>query len=176
MVILLLITASILVVCSLTILHSFNSDAASIWHGRHKYLSRLGITLTDVEQPQRQRTLDRPSYKDVFPPQQRQTLHRLLERQPLQQPEGSEYVAIDGHHLQQQSLIGLHEDYQKCSSSRHTCTGISIGEIRALGTFPNYSVLSGVPDPCPYEAFDIRTALPRPYRPLRWAYHQTMCR
>ncbi|KAF2803952.1 uncharacterized protein BDZ99DRAFT_452380 [Mytilinidion resinicola] len=50
----------------------------------------------------------------------------------------------------------------------------SIEEIKALGDFPDYAKLSGVPLPQPYHQFDINKALPRPYRPLRWAYHQTM--
>ncbi|TKX27327.1 hypothetical protein C1H76_0164 [Elsinoe australis] len=49
-----------------------------------------------------------------------------------------------------------------------------MSEIKALGDFPDYAKLSGVPLPTPYATFDIDTAKPRPYRPLRWAYHQTM--
>ncbi|KAK6533687.1 hypothetical protein TWF694_002619 [Orbilia ellipsospora] len=47
-------------------------------------------------------------------------------------------------------------------------------EIATLGRFPDYSTLSGVPPPKPYPNFNIATAKPRPYRPFRWAYHQTM--
>ncbi len=54
-------------------------------------------------------------------------------------------------------------------------TGISVGEIAALGVFPDYARLSGVPLPKAYPEFDITKALPRPYRPFRWPYHQTMC-
>ena len=49
-------------------------------------------------------------------------------------------------------------------------------EIEALGDFPDYAALSGVRLPKPYPEFDIKTAKPRPYRPFRWAYHQTMCK
>lgn len=48
-------------------------------------------------------------------------------------------------------------------------------EIAAYGRFPDYAALSGVPLPTAYPKFDIIKALPRPYRPFRWAYHQTMC-
>lgn len=48
-------------------------------------------------------------------------------------------------------------------------------EIDSYGDFPDYAALSGVPLPAPYQNFDINKALPRPYRPFRWAYHQTMC-
>ncbi|KAK6336150.1 hypothetical protein TWF696_001716 [Orbilia brochopaga] len=47
-------------------------------------------------------------------------------------------------------------------------------EIAALGRFPDYAALTGVPLPDPYLSFNIATARPRPYRPFRWAYHQTM--
>ncbi|KAL7274876.1 hypothetical protein RUND412_002209 [Rhizina undulata] len=47
-------------------------------------------------------------------------------------------------------------------------------EIEAYGDFPDYAQLSGVRLPVSYENFNIDTALPRPYRPFRWAYHQTM--
>jgi hypothetical protein len=40
--------------------------------------------------------------------------------------------------------------------------------------FPDYAALTGVPAPDPYVGFDIKRAIPRPYRPFRWKYHQTM--
>lgn len=49
-------------------------------------------------------------------------------------------------------------------------------EVKALGLYPDYEKLSGVPWPAPYEGFVLEKALPRPYRPFRWAYHQTMCK
>jgi hypothetical protein len=59
---------------------------------------------------------------------------------------------------------------------KYTPTGFSTAEIKAMGDFPAYDVLSGVPLPERYENFDPTKALPRPYRPFRWAYHQTMCK
>ena len=56
-----------------------------------------------------------------------------------------------------------------------TATGFTLEEIKRLGDFPDYAALSGVPLPRDYEGFEISTAKARPYRPLRWAYHQTMC-
>ncbi|KAF8242653.1 hypothetical protein K440DRAFT_106500 [Wilcoxina mikolae CBS 423.85] len=53
-------------------------------------------------------------------------------------------------------------------------TNRSKQEIAIYGDFPDYATLSGVPLPKPYTEFDIVKALPRPYRPFRWAYHQTM--
>ena len=59
---------------------------------------------------------------------------------------------------------------------KYTPTGFSTAEIKAMGDFPAYDVLSGVPLPEAYENFEPSKALPRPYRPFRWAYHQTMCK
>ena len=55
-----------------------------------------------------------------------------------------------------------------------TATGFTLQEIKALGNFPDYATLSGVPLPRAYHEFDVSKAIPRPYRPIRWAYHQTM--
>lgn len=56
-----------------------------------------------------------------------------------------------------------------------TPTGFSTEDIRALGRFPDYSVLTGTRYPQPYGAhFDINKAIFRPFRPFRWTYHQTM--
>jgi hypothetical protein len=57
-----------------------------------------------------------------------------------------------------------------------TPTGFTMQEISALGDFTDYATLSGVPLPTPYTEFNIKTAIARPYRPLRWPYHQTMCK
>ena len=75
-----------------------------------------------------------------------------------------------------ESIMPFTADYTKCDGSLYTATGISVEEIKALGDFPDYAELSGVPLPEAYTDFDIETALPRPYRPFRWAYHQTMCK
>ena len=74
----------------------------------------------------------------------------------------------------EQNILGFETDFRKAESTRYTPTGFSIEEIEALGDFPDYAELSGVPNPQPYKEFKIETAMPRPYRPFRWAYHQTM--
>ena len=73
------------------------------------------------------------------------------------------------------NIIPLEADYRECGPSTYTPMEISMAEIKALGDFPDYSQLSGVPLPEAYKEFEIEKALPRPYRPFRWAYHQTMC-
>lgn len=70
--------------------------------------------------------------------------------------------------------IDMNTDYTSCESTQYTPTGISIDEAKQLESFPDYASLSGVPLPGPCPGFDIDRALPRPYRPIRWNYHQTM--
>lgn len=74
-----------------------------------------------------------------------------------------------------QNQIDLEADFKSCEATRLTPTGFSVREIHQLGDFPDYARLSGVPLPSSYPEFDIDKALPRPYRPFRWTYHQTMC-
>ena len=73
-----------------------------------------------------------------------------------------------------ESIMPFTTDYTSCDGSLYTATGITVDEIKALGDFPDYAELSGVPLPEAYTEFNIETAMPRPYRPFRWAYHQTM--
>jgi hypothetical protein len=67
-------------------------------------------------------------------------------------------------------------NYETAPDNLFTPTGFSVGDVQSLGRFPDYEVLSGVPLPEAYKGFDIDKAIPRPYRPFRWAYHQTMCK
>lgn len=71
--------------------------------------------------------------------------------------------------------VDMCADHRSCKSTQYTPTGITLGQIKQLGKFPDYASLSGIPLPAPYPKFDIERALPRPYRPFRWNYHQTMC-
>lgn len=73
------------------------------------------------------------------------------------------------------NLLPMSANYKTSPSDKYTPTGFSMKEIEGLGDFPDYATLCGVPLPSPYPEFDIAKALPRPYRPFRWAYHQTMC-
>ena len=116
-----------------------------------------------------------PEYKDVFPPHRREALAELAPG------------ALKGPGKSAQTLSELPPDYSKLTPDREICnteelsdhttaTGFTVEEIRRLGDFPDYATLSGVPLPNDYKEFDIKTARPRPYRPFRWAYHQTMCK
>lgn len=73
-------------------------------------------------------------------------------------------------------ILPITASYLEASDETYTPCEFSIKEIKALGDFPDYAALSGVPLPQPYFDFNIKKALPRPYRPFRWAYHQTMCK
>lgn len=116
-------------------------------------------------------------YKHTFPPSRRPALADLTDNRfsaggasgegLVERPYGSdEYKCLPD----KQNVL----DSQYKNSS--TPTGFTVEEIEALGNFPDYATLSGVPLPAAYNNFDIDTALPRPYRPFRWEYHQTMCK
>lgn len=114
-------------------------------------------------------------YKDIFPPSRREALAQLAENIPPAQRGHFRAVQVDPIAFRK-GLIPFTADYRECGPSTYTPTGFSVEEIKTLGDFPDYAELSGVPLPEEYKQFKIETALPRPYRPFRWAYHQTMCR
>ena len=115
-----------------------------------------------------------PDYKDVFPPSRRFTLGEIQSDLPsiLNKPLS---VLASSPPESRKACIPLTTSYQDPTSTIFTPTEFSVEEVRALGDFPDYATLSGVPLPQPYHNFDINKARPRPYRPFRWAYHQTMC-
>lgn len=106
-------------------------------------------------------------YNDALPPQRRHVLSEL------------KYGAIPVHSVDERevrrNILPMSADYMTSPDDKYTPMGFSVSEIKALGDFPDYATLSGLPLPSPYAEFDIEKALPRPYRPFRWAYHQTMC-
>ncbi|KAF9891198.1 hypothetical protein FE257_004762 [Aspergillus nanangensis] len=105
-------------------------------------------------------------YADSLPPPRRQAL-ATLRKSPTQYREvGANAIC--------QRILPMTMDYRTCAEEKYTPTGFSVAEIKDLGHFPDYAELSGVPLPRPYPEFNIDKALPRPYRPFRWAYHQTM--
>lgn len=55
------------------------------------------------------------------------------------------------------------------------CRPPCVGETSKAEGETDYFKLTGVPPPKPLPDFNIDNALPRPYRPFRWKYHQTMC-
>jgi hypothetical protein len=113
-----------------------------------------------------------PSYVDTFPPSRRSTLAGTDVELPLGESSEEPPTTPPGW---SNSMVPMETSYLDAEDSMYMPCGFSIKDIKALGDFPDYSVLSGVPLPKPYPEFDISKALPRPYRPFRWAYHQTMC-
>ncbi|ORY15177.1 hypothetical protein BCR34DRAFT_191115 [Clohesyomyces aquaticus] len=110
-----------------------------------------------------------PNYSDTFPPSRRHTLAEIEGNLPsiLGKSQGS--LAISPS-----ECLPMTMSYLDAKKQMFTPCQFSTEEIKTLGDFPDYATLSGVPLPRPYPEFDIKKALPRPYRPFRWAYHQTM--
>ena len=113
-------------------------------------------------------------YNKVFPPSQRETLSKVAESYALPIKEQLQDGELDDIEFRK-AILPFEADYRKCGPSAYTPMGFSLEEIKALGDFPDYAELSGVPLPTHYREFQIETAVARPYRPFRWAYHQTMC-
>lgn len=113
-------------------------------------------------------------YKDTFPPNQRSTLAQIPGAAALAE-ESLDDLASEPAGWKSRCLP-LTSSAFEATRPTYTATGFSTDDIKALGDFPDYATLSGVPLPEAYPQFDIRKAMPRPYRPLRWAYHQTMCK
>ena len=111
-------------------------------------------------------------FTKIFPPSRHFMLSKLsrlilLPEQPIDpEPTADDLVK---NLLPSVRSYDIHNDIVK-----YTPTRFSTAEIKALGNFPDYDILSGIPLPKPYAEFDPTKALPRPYRPFRWAYHQTM--
>ncbi|KAF4126251.1 Protein of unknown function (DUF3445) [Geosmithia morbida] len=103
-------------------------------------------------------------YANILPPSQRFVLGQLWTTYK-EAPASSEVLS---------SLLSIGSDYQLADGSKFVYSGFSVSEIRALGDFPDYAKLSGVPLPTPVPDFKVDAAFPRPYRPFRWNYHQTM--
>jgi hypothetical protein len=114
-------------------------------------------------------------YKDTFPPSRRPALAELTDNRFSVGGKSGKGLSELPHNTDK-SLPDdrnvLAPQYKKYT----TPTGFTVEEIKALGNFPDYATLSGVPLPAPYTDFDIKTAMSRPYRPFRWPYHQTMCK
>lgn len=112
-------------------------------------------------------------YVTAFPPSQRDVLRELAQSMPSGQRKQLGDLKFD-QSMFEESLLGFEEDFRTADPSKYCYSGFSVKEIKALGDFPSYAALSGVPLPDVYIEFDIDTAQARPYRPFRWAYHQTM--
>ncbi|OJD19338.1 hypothetical protein AJ78_00700 [Emergomyces pasteurianus Ep9510] len=121
--------------------------------------------------PEKCASVDNP-YGDILPPSRRQALSHISHVSlPLVSTffVGRDVTDVDIL----KSLLPMNANYNTCPA-KYTPTGLSTEEVKALGDFPDYATLSGVPLPNPYFEFKLEKAKPRPYRPFRWNYHQTM--
>ncbi|KAF2426599.1 hypothetical protein EJ08DRAFT_699895 [Tothia fuscella] len=113
-----------------------------------------------------------PDYKDVFPPSRRYTLSTAAPELTAKFGETRNGFNCEGE--KEPQCVPFDIPFKEASPNALTPTGFSVEEIKALGDFPDYAALSGIPLPQPYKDFDLNKAKSRPYRPFRWAYHQTM--
>lgn len=114
-------------------------------------------------------TLEKNLWMLQFPPSRRHTLAEVK----LKGSAGP-YLAPTADVLYQRAIPST-KTANWNQDNLFTPTGFSTEDIRALGRFPDYSVLTGTRYPQPYGAhFDINKAIFRPFRPFRWNYHQTM--
>ncbi|KAF2763576.1 hypothetical protein EJ05DRAFT_433604 [Pseudovirgaria hyperparasitica] len=114
------------------------------------------------------------SYKNVFPPQRRETLGQIGNELLVNLKKPIAGIVALKDVASNTTCVPLETSIWDTNEVICTPTGFSSDEIKALGDFPDYATLSGVSLPAPYPEFDIDKALPRPYRPFRWPYHQTM--
>ncbi|TVY40985.1 hypothetical protein LOCC1_G003569 [Lachnellula occidentalis] len=113
-------------------------------------------------------------FVNAFPPSRRLVLPELAK---TASPENAKILLAtdpDAEILVKEALPTTRAYDLQNATPKYTPTGFSTAEIKAMGDFPAYDLLSGVPLPTPYANFDPTKAVMRPYRPFRWAYHQTM--
>jgi hypothetical protein len=121
--------------------------------------------------PEKKRTqsTSNPDYSTTVPPSRRSALVEAKLSSPVEAVTASPSDWA-------KRILPITASYLEASDDTYTPCEFSVKQIKALGDFPDYAALSGVPLPQPYPDFDIKKAIPRPYRPFRWAYHQTMCK
>ncbi|KAI9659279.1 MAG: hypothetical protein M1821_001537 [Bathelium mastoideum] len=113
------------------------------------------------------------TYEDVFPPSRRFALGDITTDLPERLGKSIEELVKSPP--DSRIFCAPHDKpWGSLQQPAYTATGFSTEEIKALGDFPDYASLSGISAPQPYLDFQLSRALPRPYRPFRWAYHQTM--
>lgn len=132
---------------------------------KRKAISNIVLPSTFTVDSKRKKVAE-ADYSKIFPPSQRHTLAELL-------PAAGNHVGDLA--VSDKPLLELEADYRLADPATNIYSGFTVDDVRALGNFPDYATLSGVPAPTPLKNFNIKDARPRPYRPLRWPYHQTMC-
>ncbi|KAK3313640.1 hypothetical protein B0H66DRAFT_566664 [Apodospora peruviana] len=116
--------------------------------------------------------IDTKSFPHIlqFPPSRRHALASL----PGFEKSAHELKEVSAEMLKSRALTTTKKP-DLSEDNLYTPTGFSTQDIRKLGRFPDYAVLSGVRDPNPTgPEWDINKAVFRPFRPFRWGYHQHM--
>ncbi|KAJ5223626.1 hypothetical protein N7468_008168 [Penicillium chermesinum] len=117
--------------------------------------------------PDNKRSTSPPeSYSHVLPPHRRESLLQL-------QAHCFRWRNVTEAEVRQ-NILPMTADYMTSPGNLYTPTGFTVEQVKTLGDFPDYATLCGVPLPNPYPEHNIEKALPRPFRPFRWTYHQTM--
>ncbi|KAI9804437.1 MAG: hypothetical protein M1825_001336 [Sarcosagium campestre] len=100
-------------------------------------------------------------YRDVFPPSRRSSLANV----PAFSTEQAKKLKITTPAPEQTktAIAPLDTPLEDLNSPAFTPTEFSHEDIKALGDFPDYAQLSGVPLPQPWPEFDINKAIARPY-------------
>jgi hypothetical protein len=138
-------------------------------HLRRRRTSGSGTPPRSLSPTKKQRRHEAsPDYSDIYPPSRRHALAEI--------PGFEARTAESNTTLEKKENIPLLTELVDAKNTMLAPCGFSVADINALGDFPDYAKLSGVPLPQPYYEFDITKAKPRPYRPFRWIYHQTMCK
>lgn len=135
--------------------------------GRRDSTSKTPPRSISPDKKQASSTSSPPSYNHALPPSRRESLLQV-------NGAGFRRRDVDESEIAK-NILPMTADYRNSPGSLYTPTGFSVDEIKALGDFPDYATLSGVPLPNAYTEHEIDKAKPRPYRPFRWNYHQTMC-
>jgi len=119
-------------------------------------------------------TSGNPDYSTTFPPSRREVLPELAKTLPAANAKILLKTEPSVDFLLKNSLPMTQSYAIESDVLKYTPTGFSTAEVKAMGDFPAYDILTGTPLPQAYQNFEPAKALPRPYRPFRWAYHQTM--
>lgn len=173
-----------LIALLLAIVGKRNRELLARWISPSFTILPRGRRASDSKTPPRSFSLERKvpnnapqpvEYQDIFPPSPRDALPQVADSYSEAQKSKLSYGPLNEESFRK-NIIPFTVDYRECALSIYTPMGFSVDEIKTLGDFPNYALLSGVPLPEPYQNFKIETACARPYRPFRWAYHQTMCK
>lgn len=129
----------------------------------------LPIPLSGKAPPKKGPDID---YSKIFPPSQRQFLPEATLASSIAE---KDHLDTRDLSISAKPILRLDADYRLADPSTYIYSGFTVGDIKALGDFPDYAKLSGVPLPLPLKDFNVDSSPPRPYRPFRWPYHQTMC-